>query len=137
MHRVYLGVAIAMAIPVAAFAGKQERDLMTKQVAPAVQDAEAKFKSSCGCTLTISVDESTLKSMDELRAAKHMAEYISKGIVKYCTDDGSKKAMCQLKSLTFTKGTPVGFTFKDGKGVATTDGQMSCGFEQITRVLDK
>lgn len=137
MHRVYVGIAIAMAIPLAAYAGKQERDLLSKEVVPAVKNAEAKYKSACGCSLAITVDEANLKSMDELRGAKHIAEHLTEGIEKYCTDDGSKKALCQMKQLTLTKAKPAGFTFKDGKGVASTDGQSSCSFEQITRVLDK
>lgn len=124
-------------ISVAAYAGKQERDLMTKEVAPAVATAEGKFKSQCGCGVKIEVDENTLKSMDEIRAAKHMAEHVSEGIDKYCTDAASKKAICQLKTLKFTKGKPAEFTFKDGTGTATTDGQTSCSWEQMTRVLDK
>jgi hypothetical protein len=138
MHKRYgsLALFLIVAVPITAFAGKQERDLMTNKVVPAVKDAQAKYKASCGCDLAITVDDGTLKTMDEIRSAQYLSEDISKSIVKYCTDDGSKKAMCQLKQLTITKG-KAGFTFKDGKGVATGDGQMRCAFDQITRVLDK
>ena len=129
--------AIVMVIPLAAVAGKKERDEMAKQVVPAVKDAEAKYKSSCGCTVTITVDETTVKSKDDLFGVKYIAEHIAEGVVKYCSDDASKKAMCQLKSLTLTKAKPAGFTFKDGKGVASTDGNASCSFGQYTQVLDK
>ena len=129
--------ALVMVIPLVAFAGKAERDVMTKKVAPAAKDAEAKYKSSCGCTLTITIDETALKSKDDLYGAKFIVDGIGEGVVKYCSDDASKKAMCQLKSLTVTKSKPAGFTFKDGKGVASTDGQMNCSFGQITQVLDK
>ena len=129
--------AILIVIPLVAHAGKRERDYMTKDVTPAVNDAMAKYKSACGCSVAITVDETTVKSRDEMGGIKFIAEGIAEGVVKYCTDDASKKAMCQLKSLTLTKSKPAGFTFKDGKGVASTDGQMNCSFGQITHVLDK
>lgn len=129
-------VIVVLGMSLAAYAGKQERDLMSKEVAPAVSTAEGKFKSQCGCDVKITVDDS-LKTMDELRSAKHMAEHITEGVEGYCTDAASKKAICQLKTLTFTKGKPAGFSFKGGAGVATTDGQTSCSWEQITRELDK
>lgn len=137
MHKVYVGIAIAMVIPLAALAGKKERDVMEKQVMPAVQDAQAKYKSSCGCTLAITVDEAALKTIDEVHGAAHVASNLAEGIVKYCTDAASKKAMCQLKSLTISSSKQPGFVFKDGKGVATTDGNAACSFGQYTQVLDK
>jgi hypothetical protein len=137
MHKVYVGIAIAMVIPLAAFAGKKERDIMEKQVMPAVKDAEAKYKSSCGCTLTITVDEENLKSTDEIHGAAHVASNLAEGIVKYCSDAPSKKAMCQMRSLTISASKNPGFTFKDGKGLATTDGNAACSFGQYTQVLDK
>jgi hypothetical protein len=66
-----------------------------------------------------------------------MAEHIAEGIDGYCTDAASKKAVCQLRTLTFAKGKDAGFTFKGGAGIATTDGQSSCSWEQMTRELDK
>ena len=137
MQRIYAGIAIAMAIPLVAFAGKRERDVMAKEVMPAVKDAMAKYKSACGCGVAITVDEPALTSIDDLHGAKYIAEHVSEGVEKYCSDDASKKAMCQLKSLSISKAKPAGFTFKDGKGVATTDGQSNCSFDQITHVLDK
>jgi hypothetical protein len=137
MYKVNVVTAVAMVIPLVAFAGKQERDVMTKQVMPAVKEAEAKYKSACGCSLAITVDEATVKSIDDLHGVRFIAQQVSEGVAKYCSDDASKKAMCQLKSLTLSKSKPAGFTFKDGKGVATTDGQMNCSFGQITHVLDK
>lgn len=129
--------ASLMIVSVTAYAGKRERDLMTKEVVPAVAEAEATFQKSCGCPLAITVDEDNLKSMDEIRAAKHMAGYITENAPKYCTDAASKKAMCQMKSLTYTKAAKVSFTFKAGRGIATTTGQETCTWEMMTRQLDK
>jgi hypothetical protein len=123
-----------------ALAGKRERDLMTNGVAPAVKEAEKQYQTSCGCALTITVDEAALTSMDELRAAKYIAGHVTDGAKKYCTDDASKKAVCQLKTLTIGKAVApakAGFTFKDGHGIATTDGSGNCSWEQMVRVLDK
>jgi hypothetical protein len=136
MNRTMLVVSM-MCISMTAFAGKAERDTMTKQVAPAVAAAEAKYKSSCGCALTITVDETTIKTKDDMLNVKHIAEHVTEGAGKYCTDDASKKAVCQMKTLTLAKSKPAKFTFKDGAGVATTDGQSICTFEMMTRELDK
>jgi hypothetical protein len=133
----YSIVFAVLCMSVTAFAGKMERDLMTKKVAPAVATAEANLKSSCGCAVKITVDETALTSMEELRGAQHIAEDIGKSVGKYCSDAASKKAICQLKTLSLTKSKDVGFTFKDGAGVATTDGNARCGWDQITKVLDK
>jgi hypothetical protein len=120
-----------------AFAGKEERDIMSKEVMPAVHDAEAKVKGSCGCALQITVDESTIKTKDDLYQAKNIAGFVAEGVATYCTDVASKKAVCQMKALTLAKTTKATFTFKGGKGVATTDGQSSCSWDMITRELDK
>jgi hypothetical protein len=126
-----------LAISITAFAGKMERDLVTKDVQPAIDAAKETLQSSCGCTVAITLDQDNLKSMDELRGAKYIAQHISEGAKKYCSDAPSKKAICQLKTLTLTKAKPAGFTFNNGTGVASTDGQQSCSWDQITRVLDK
>jgi hypothetical protein len=135
--RSYTTVFAVLCMSMTALAGKMERDLMTKQVAPAVASTQASFKAKCGCAVKIIVDDKSLTSMDELRATKHMAEHVQEGVEKYCTDAPSKKAVCQLQTLTFTKGKPAGFTFKAGAGIATTDGQTSCSWEQMTKVLDR
>ena len=135
MKQTTIALAV-LTMSLTAFAGKMERDLVTKEVAPAIAETEAKFQSQCGCPVKITLDQGTLKSMDELRSVKHMAKNFTEGIDKYCTDAPSKKAVCQLRTLTFTKGV-AGFTFKAGAGVAMTDGQTSTLWEQVTRVLDK
>jgi hypothetical protein len=130
-------VLAVLSISLAAYAGKQERDLMTKEVAPAVETAVNTLKSHCGCDVKISVDESNLKTMDELRQAERTAKSVSEGAEKYCTDAPSKKAICQLRTLVLTKGKSTAFTFKDGAGTATTDGHSYCSWGQMTRELDK
>ena len=123
------------AVSLTAYAGKRERDVMTKDTIPALRDAEAKYKESCGCPLAINVDD-TLQSTDEFRTAASLAKNVSANVPKYCSDAASKKAMCQMKTLTVTKG-HASFTFKDGHGVAMENGQEYTSFEMMTRVLDK
>jgi len=135
--RSYSIVFAVLCLSVTAFAGKMERDMMTKKVAPAVSTAMTNLKSSCGCDVQITVDETTLTSMEELRGAMHIAEDVGKSVGKYCSDAASKKAICQMKTLSLTKSKDVGFTFKDGAGVATTDGNARCGWDQMIKVLDK
>lgn len=132
-----MGLFGTMAMSVTAFAGKEEREYLKSDVMPSVKKAEAAFKSACGCALAITVDETTLKTKDDLYPAKHIADSVADGVAGYCTDAASKKAVCQMKSLTLAKAAEAKFTFKGGKGVATTDGQSHTTFEMMTRELDK
>ena len=132
-----VAIAAVMFVSLTAFAGKAEREYMKNEVMPAVKKAEAQYKKFCGCALAITVDEGTVKSTDDMYPTKHMAESIADGVEGYCTDDASKKAMCQMKSLQLAKAKESTFSFKGGKGVATTDGQSHTSFEMITRELDK
>ena len=136
MKRVMVATGL-MFLSLTAFAGKEERDMMSKEVMPAVQAAEAKFKESCGCPIKITVDEKTIKTKDDMYPAKHMAEYVTEGAPAYCNDAASKKAMCQMKTLTLAKAKEATFTFKGGNGIATTDGQSACSWEMMTREIDK
>jgi hypothetical protein len=134
--RMFAIVAIVTA-SLSAYAGKEERDVMQNDTQPAIAKAQAQFKSACGCGLSITVDETTIKSKDDLHQAMNIANDIADGAPKYCTDAPSKKAMCQMRSLTIAKTKEAIFSFKGGKGLATTDGNSSCSWEMITRELDK
>jgi hypothetical protein len=122
---------------VTAFAGKEERDYMKNEVMPAVKAAETKVKASCGCAMSITVDETTVKNKNDMYKVKFIAGYVTEGAGTYCTDAESKKAVCQMKSLVLGKAAQATFTFKAGKGTATTDGQSVCSWEMMTRELDK
>jgi hypothetical protein len=136
MKRV-LVVASMMVMSLTAFAGKEDREMMKNEVMPAVKDAEAKVKAACGCAMKITVDETTVTKKDDMYPIKHMAGYVADGAPTYCTDDASKKAVCQMKTLVLGKAKEAAFTFKAGKGTATTDGQSACSWEMMTRELDK
>src|ERR1043166_7787580 len=96
-------IAFVLAVSLGAFAGKGERDYKEKNVDPAVKTAQTKYKEACGCSLSITVEDS-LATTDELKWAAHVASYVAEGAPKYCTDAASKKAMCQMTSMTITKG---------------------------------
>jgi phage-related protein len=132
-----MGILATMSTSTTAFAGKEEREMMKNEVMPAVKEAEAKVKSSCGCAMAITVDETTVKSTDDMYKVKHLAGYVTEGAGTYCTDAASKKAVCQMKSLVLAKAAQATFTFKAGKGTATTDGQSACTWEMMTQELDK
>jgi hypothetical protein len=127
----------ASAISLTASAGKEDRDYKEKELMPAVKETEAKFKSACGCGLAIAIDEATVKTKDAYTAVKYMVSAVAEGVAGYCTDAASKKAMCQMKTLVLAKAAEATFTFKGGKGIATTDGQSHVSFEMITQELDK
>lgn len=136
MKRAICAVALlAMALP--AYAGKKERDYAAKTLAPAVKKAADTYKASCGCDLAITVDEASVKTVDDMSQVRYIAERVEKGAAKYCTDAASKKAVCAMKSLTLAKQAKAAFTFAGGKGTASTDGQAGCTFEMMTRELDK
>ena len=122
-------------ISMTALAGKRERDLKTNEVIPAINDAEAKWQASCGCKLAITLDDN-VDGLDELRSARNTAQAISEGVPGYCTDAGSKKALCQMKTLAIAKGEP-GFTYKNGHGTAIVAANTHPGFEMITQAIDK
>jgi hypothetical protein len=131
-------VVIASSITaVTAFADKAQRDMMTKNILPRVEAAATSFKGACGCPLAITVDESTVKAKDDLYKFGYMADSIKTEAPKYCTDAASKKAMCQLKTLTFIRAEKSEFTFNAGKGVLATDGSSAAEWPQMTKVLDK
>jgi hypothetical protein len=124
-------------VPLAAFAGKAERDFMKSEVTPAVTEAQAAFKTACGCDLKISIDEATIKSVDEMRLAKYIAQSVTTGAPEYCTDAPAKKAVCKMKSLKLAKAKETKFTFAGTAGTATTDGQAVANFAMMTDELDK
>ena len=74
------------ALSLTAFAlTKQEREFLKNSVTPALADANTKFHTACGCPTPITIDESTIQSMDDVHNFKYMAEDISKNAPKYCT----------------------------------------------------
>lgn len=132
----YLVVAALLISTLTAYAGKEEREYMKNTVVPAVKEAEAKFKSACGCAFAIKVSDG-LKTQDEMAQARNISNTIAEGAPKHCTDAESKKAMCALKTLDIVKGPDTKFTFAAGKGTAVTDGQSYVSWEMITREVDK
>lgn len=132
-----LSVTIISIFSISAFAGKEEREYMKSDLAPAVKEAETKFKASCGCALKITLNSNTTSTKDDMYNAKHIVQGITEGAPGYCNDADSKKAVCQLKTLDILKEKEARFTFKGGKGTASHDGQSNTTFEMITHELDK
>jgi hypothetical protein len=135
MKRALIAVGLTV-VSFNAFAGKAEREYMKDSVQPAIKEAETKFKAACGCALKITATDS-LKSQDDMAQAKNTANSVAENAEKYCTDDASKKAVCQMKSIDVVKGKETAFTFKAGKGTCTTDGNSYVHWDMITRELDK
>lgn len=138
MKKVLIAAALSVVsmVSVDAFAGKAERDFMTNEVQPAVKAAEAKLKSACGCGTKFVVSD-TLKTRDDLAQARNIANAVAEGAGSYCTDDASKKAVCQLKTIEVVKGKDTAFKWNAGKGTCVTDGQSYVSWDMITREIDK
>ena len=128
---------VLVLIPVLAFAGKPERDFIADEAQPAVQEAVATLKSSCGCDVAFDVKFDTFKDVNELWLIKRFANSIKDGAEPYCSDAASKAAMCNLKTIEFSKGSDVTFEFKDGKGTATSDSSSYPSWDMVTRAVDK
>ena len=136
MKREAMAVSL-MLVSLSAFAGKEDRDFMTKEVLPAAKTAEAKYKSACGCALTINVDQASFKTKDDMPSARNFCNTIAEEIGNYCTDAASKKAMCAMKSVTVKKADDATFTFKGGVGTATVYGITAPSWDMVTREVDK
>lgn len=136
MKKTALFAGLMMMVSLSAFAGKAEREYKKESLDPAVKAAETAYKGSCGCSLKITV-AATIKSEDDMRQAKYVSESVAEGAKAYCTDDESKKAVCQMKSLEISKAADTSFSFKSGKGSAITDGQSYPSWDMMTRELDK
>lgn len=126
-----------MLAPVLAFAGKAERDFVTFQVEPAVKEAIATLKSSCGADVKFDIKFDTFKDTDELLNIKHFANAIKEGAKPYCSDAASKTAIGKLKTIEFSKSSEPTFTFKNGKGIATADSSSYPSWDMITSAVDK
>jgi len=131
-----LGAMTVVACTTVAVAGKRERDLMARDAIPAARAAEANFKAACECDLAVVLDAS-LQTEDEISFARYIAEDVSHGAAHYCTDAGSRKALCRMKTLKIAADSISAFHFDDGVGVATTNGHGQPSWDTITRVLDR
>ena len=137
MKKVLIVVSLS-ALSLTAFAlTKEEREFLKTSVTPALAEANAKFHGACGCPTPITIDEGTITSMDDVHNFKYMADDVAENAPKYCTDAASKKAMCQLKSLTFARSKDAVFKIAAGKGLLTTDGQSHATWDMMARELDK
>jgi hypothetical protein len=118
------------------FAGKAEREFEKNELKPAIKAAEEAYKKSCGCGLKMSVD-AALKTEDQMRLGRSVANQITENVGKYCTDEGSKKAMCGMSSLEVKLGKETKFTMQAKKGLAETDGTSYVSFDMMTAEIDK
>jgi len=121
-----------------AFGGKSEREFIKENLNPAIAAAQKAYQEKCGCSLKITYN-ANIQTQNQLRLVRSTANSIAEG-VKYCTDDASKKAVCQMKELEVTLDTskPSSFTFKAPRGIASTDGQAYVTFDSMmTDQLDK
>ena len=131
---------LAFALMFAAFAaqaGKAERDFIASDVEPAIKEAAAAYKKSCGCDVKFDVKLDTYKDKDELFKVKYFANAIKDGAPAYCTDAATKAAMCKLKTVEIQKTNSADFKFSGGKGMASTDSSANPSWEMVTRAIDK
>lgn len=136
-HKTLFAGALVAGIATISYAGKEEREMYKEQVAPAVTKATQAWKAACGCALSITVDDNTKKSTDDLRMAAQIPNVILDSVAGYCTDADSKKAMCQLKSIHIAKAATAEFKIAGGKGTWTHDGQARPGWDMVAAAVDK
>jgi len=129
--------AILLLLPLTAFAGKAERDFMTNEVEPAVKAATASLKTSCGCDVKFDIKADSFQTTDDMFKIKYFASTIKDNVVSYCTDAATKKAMCKMKNIEFSKAATTALKFSGGKVTASTDGTSQPSWEMLTREVDK
>lgn len=131
-------VALLALLPVLAFGGKEERTYNEQQVQPAVKAAQAAYQNACGCSLKIEI-EKTVTSKNALYMVKSVSDDIAKNVVSYCSDDASKKAVCQMKTLHvhLDKDKDPKFEFSGGRGIATISESSYPSWTMMTPKLDK
>ena len=130
-------IAVLMLSPLSAFAGKAERDFVSTQVEPAVKEAAATLKKSCGCDVKFDVKVDTFKDTDELMTSRNFANAVKSAAPGYCNDAPSKAAICKVKTFEVSKGSSVTFKFAGGKGIVTTDSSSYPSWDMVTREVDK
>jgi hypothetical protein len=131
-------IALILALsPLAAFAGKAERDYYTSTAEPAVKEAAATLKSACGCDVKFDVKTDGYKDVDELRQITSVSKAITQGAPGYCSDAASKKAICKLKTAEIVRGTTPEFKFSGGRGSIVLDTSSYPSWDMIARELDK
>jgi hypothetical protein len=123
--------------PLAALAGKAEREYVTASVEPAVKEAAATLKKSCGCDVKFDFKADAYKDVDELRQITHAARAITEGAPRHCSDAPSKAAICKLKTAEFSRGATPEFKFAGGKGSIVSDTSSYPSWDMMTRELDK
>lgn len=128
---------IALLLPLTAFAGKAERDFMSNEVEPAVKAATSSLKTSCGCDVKFDIKADSFQSTDDMFKIKYFAATIKDNVASYCADAATKKAMCKMKSIEFSKAATTYLKFAGGKVSATTDGTSQPSWEMLTREVDK
>ncbi len=129
-------VAACASTAAPAHAGKRERDLMASEAIPAARAAEANFKATCECDLSVVLDAS-LETEDQIVFARYIADEVSNGVARYCTDAGSRKALCRMKTLKIAAASQSSFAFDDGTGTATTNGRAHPSWDTMTRAIDR
>ncbi|MBC3917878.1 hypothetical protein H8L32_10370 [Undibacterium sp. CY18W] len=128
---------IFLLLPLTALAGKAEREMMSNDVEPAVKAATTSLKTACGCDVKFNIKADSFQTTDDLFKIKYFASTIKDNAAAYCTDPASKKAICKMKSIEFSKAASTTLTFAGSKVTATTDGTSQPSWEMLTREVDK
>lgn len=130
-------LALLAAVPLLAFAGKAERDFISKEVEPAIQASGAQISKSCGCAIKFDVKLESFADVDQLRNLRNFVRAAGDGAAGYCTDAASKAAVCKMKTMEVSRGASPAFKFAAGKGVVTTDVSSYPSWDMIAAQVDK
>ena len=129
-------VPLLLVVPLAAFAGKTEREFVKTRLAPAIKKSEATFKKACGCNWKLAVGKKLENDLDALHVAEHLVGIIGDNAAGYCTDDASKKALCAISTFSMETGETTGFSVEGKVGKAVLSGGYP-PWDNITAALDK
>jgi hypothetical protein len=130
-------VCLSLLLPLAAHAGKEERDFTTQQLEPGIAAAKEALKKNCTADVKFNINYDTLKTKDDLTKVMLTARSITEDTAKYCSDKGTKAAISKLKTIDYTKSDKTDLSFANGKISVTTDGNSYAGWDAFASAIDK
>lgn len=128
---------LSLLIPMAAHAGKAERDAIAENVEPAMAAAKDALKKNCSADVKFVPNYDSFKTVDELNRIMLTSRTITEGTAKYCSDKATKAVIGKLKVIEFSKTDKAGVTYANGKAIFTTEGQTFFDWDALAREIDK
>ncbi|MBL8297506.1 MAG: hypothetical protein JNN30_04065 [Rhodanobacteraceae bacterium] len=103
----------------------------------AVHGAASKLKSACGSDVKFDLKVDSFPAKDELTQIRNFSTAIKDGALAYCSDAGSKKAVCGITTIEISYSGSVSVRFAGGKVAVTTDSSSYPSWDMMMQEVDK